>query len=52
MSWPSYQKALSQVPGRSHPPKKSVAMSAEAVTMCPNSEIIKAENFMAEYSVW
>ena len=27
-------------------------MSAEAVTMWPNSEIMNAENFMAEYSVW
>ncbi len=27
-------------------------MRAEAVTMCPNSEIMKHENFIAEYSVW
>ena len=50
-SCPSYQYALSQTPGRSQPPKKSVAMSAEAVTMWPNSEIMNALNFMAEYSV-
>ena len=38
--------------GMSHPPKKSVASSAEAVTTCAYSAMKNIENFMAEYSVW
>src|SRR5690242_19660989 len=40
------------VNGMSHPPKKSVAMSALDVTMLAYSAMKKSENFMAEYSVW
>src|SRR5678816_3250185 len=40
------------VNGTSHPPKKSVAISALAVIMLQYSEIGNSENFIALYSVW
>ena len=38
--------------GMSQPPKKRVAISADAVSTCEYSAMKNIENFMAEYSVW
>src|SRR5688500_12500120 len=45
-------RMLSHDPGRSQPPKYSVAISAEAVSMFEYSAIGNMLNFIDEYSVW
>src|SRR3989304_1783763 len=48
----THQPDSRPMPGNDQPPKKSVTMSAEAVTMFMYSLMRKAANFIEEYSTW